>query len=63
MGSLFSSFISKYSLNFCLEFYKFCFYDVSITKMKPLEKPTKVLIEALEGCLEPISVMIILLFR
>jgi hypothetical protein len=31
--------------------------------MKPLEKPTNVLIEALEGYLEPISVMIILLFR
>jgi len=32
--------------------------------MKPLEKPTKVLImEALEGYFEPISVMIILLFR
>lgn len=60
---MFSYFVSKYSLNFFFDFYRFAFYDVSITKIKPFEKPTKVLIEALEGYLEPISVIVILLFR
>lgn len=34
-----------------------------MTKMKPLEKPTNVLIEALDGYFEPISVMVMLLLR